>query len=65
MIPLLEDVKLGGNPCPLERSIEAQAILDGHNGIVPSVEEEARRSVLSDVLRVAELLHECRIWVGA
>ena len=57
MISLLEDVKLRGNPFSLERSIEAQAILDGHNGIVRGVEEEARRSVVRDVFLVAELLH--------
>jgi hypothetical protein len=57
MISLLEDVKLRGNPFPLERSIKAEAVLDGRNGIVPSVEEQARRSVPSDVFLVAELLH--------
>jgi hypothetical protein len=57
MISLFEDVKLRGNPFPLERSIKAEAVLDGHNRIVPGVEQEARRSVLRDVFLVAELLH--------
>ena len=41
MISLLEDVKLRGNPFPLERSIKAEAVLDGHYRIVLGVEEEA------------------------
>lgn len=57
MISLLEDVELRGNPFPLERSTKAEAVLDGHNRIVPGVEEEAWRTVVLDVFLVAELLH--------
>jgi hypothetical protein len=57
MISVLEDVKLRGNPFPLECSIKAEAVLDRHNRIVPGVEEEARRSVVRDVFLAAELLH--------
>ena len=65
VIALLENVKLRRNASLTESGVEADAVLDRHHGITPGVEQETGWRVAGHLLLITELLHLCRVRVGA